>query len=467
MVKAFVIVQALFIATSLVAGGVTVDFDAKCGEVNPRLHSAHLCSRFAVSAKDACDDSAQLSKLNLYAWRSHDAPLVAAGQRVVDTHYIFPLLHLDAKNPSNYFFKATDNMLKSVRENDKMKVFYRLGSSIEHTRNENATNTQNPADHVNYAEALAGIVRHYTRGWADGFNWDIEYWELFNEPDIKPCWRGTKGEFIGLFVTCLRRLKIEFPNLKVGGPALAWLDEPFIRELFAACKAAGVKPDFLSWHWYGIDPEEPARQAVRAKKLAAECGFPDVELILNEWHFLSENNWDAIRGNRGEWLRTHIGPASMNGIDSAAFTMAVEAKMQDTCLSQAFFYGCGYDWHWGWVDVLSRCRAKPYYALQAMGELLKSCKTKLRAESSAKGVTPFAAISEDGQTAVVLVADYRSGLDKIDVSLANAEGWRLADVCIVDDSNDLSAVAARVDGDRLELKKNNRLSCCFSARFIR
>ena len=225
------IAECLVVASAF--GEVAVDFAAQRGEVNPRLHGSHFCPRYAASSANVEKDVAALSKLNLAAWRSHDAPLVAGGQRVVDTHFIFPLLHLDPKDPKNYFFKATDNLLAPVQEACKMKVFYRLGTSIEHTSNKNATNTLNPQDHVKYAEALAGIVRHYTRGWADGFNWDIEYWELFNEPNIKPCWRGTRDEFIDLFVTCLKRLKGEFPELKIGGPALAWLDEPFTRELLA------------------------------------------------------------------------------------------------------------------------------------------------------------------------------------------------------------------------------------------
>lgn len=459
------IAECLVVASAF--GVVSVDFAAQRGEVNPRLHSSHFCPRYAASSANVEKDVAALSKLNLAAWRSHDAPLVAGGQRVVDTHFIFPLLHLDPKDPKNYFFKATDNLLAPVQEACKMKVFYRLGTSIEHTSNKNATNTLNPQDHVKYAEALAGIVRHYTRGWADGFNWDIEYWELFNEPNIAPCWRGTRDEFIDLFVTCLKRLKGEFPELKIGGPALAWLDEPFTRELLAACKKAGVAPDFFSWHWYGIDPEEPVRQTARAKELVAECGFPDVELILNEWHYLAENNWDAVRGPREAWLRTHTGPAAMNGVDSAAFTMTVEAKLQDTALSQAFFYGCGFDWcDWGYFDAVKRCYFKPYYALQAMGELVK-CKTKVRATSSERGVTPFAAVSADGREAVVLVADYKSGLGSIDVVLENSPGWRLKDVRVIDDKNDLAPVDAKLEGDRLKLIKNDRLSCCFVARFVR
>ena len=145
------IAECLVVASAF--GEVTVDLAAQRGEVNPRLHSSHFCPRYSASAANVEKDVAALSKLNLSAWRSHDAPLVAGGQRVVDTHFIFPLLHLDPKDPKNYFFKATDNLLAPVQEACKMKVFYRLGTSIEHTSNKNATNTLNPQDHVKYAEA--------------------------------------------------------------------------------------------------------------------------------------------------------------------------------------------------------------------------------------------------------------------------------------------------------------------------
>jgi len=101
-----------------------------------------------------------------------------------------------------------------------------------------------------------------------------------------------------------------------------------------------------------------------------------------------------------------------------------------------------------------------------MGELV-GCKTKVRATSSDKGVTPLAAVSADGREAVVLVADYKSGLANIDVVLANAAGWRLKDVRILDDKNDLAPIDAKLEGDRLKLVKNDRLSCCFIARLTR
>jgi len=208
----------------------------------------------------------------------------------------------------------------------------------------------------------------------------------------------------------------------------------------------------------------PGREAARLKAIAAECGFPDVEVVFDEWHFLAENNWDAIRGDREDYIRTHTGPASMNGTDSAAFTLAVEAKMQDSCISQAFFYGCGFEWDWGYFDAASRRYVKPYYAVQMMGELIGDCPKRVACSSSDKGVTPFAAVSADGRRASVLVADYRSGLDKIEVKLCGAEGWRLSDVRVLDDKNDLAPFAATLDGDRIVLKKNDAFSSCFAIR---
>ena len=446
------------------AAEVSVDFGEKYGKVNPMIHCASWCSRFANS--NCAKDGEELRKLNLQAYRTHDAPLVHEGQRIIDTHFIFPLMHLDPKDPRNYCFEPTDKFLKMVREQDRMRVLYRLGTSIEHTPDAFATNTRNPSDHAKYAEVLAGIVRHYTKGWADGFTWDIRYWELFNEPDVGPCWRGSRDEFAHLFVTCLKRLKSEFPELRIGGPGLGW-SFGTLQKVLAACKQEGVKPDFISWHWYGVDADKLVAYPAKMRAFADEAGFKDAELILNEWHYLVENDWAALRSTGDTYVRTHTGPAGQNGIDSAAFTLYVSAKFQDTCLGQSYFYGCGYDWDWGWVDRRTREKVKPYYALQAMGELIAECTDKVRAASATKGVAPFAATGADGRKAVVLIADYRSGVDRFDVTLKRLDGLALESVRILDQERNFAPVEAAVKDGRLTLQKRNRESSCFILRFAR
>ena len=243
-----------------------IDFGSRAGKVKPWLH----CAGFAptiVNRNPIYEDA--IRSLNLKATRTHDWALTNSGQRVIDTHFIFPLLHLDARDPRNYIFEPTDRIISLSRDMG-LKIFYRLGTSIEHTGKDWGFNTLTPKDIDNYAEALAGIVRHYTQGWANGFKWDIEYWELFNEPDKHSCWRGDGEEFIKLFVTCLKRLKSEFPKLKIGGPALAAPKKQYIANLLEACRAEGVVPDFISWHLYSSDPREVVGQVDEIRKLAAE-----------------------------------------------------------------------------------------------------------------------------------------------------------------------------------------------------
>ena len=61
----------------------------------------------------------------------------------------------------------------------------------------------------------------------------------------------------------LKRLKSEFPELKIGGPALTALDLDCVRKLLNACREAGVKPDFFSWHSYTADPDGLVAQGCR------------------------------------------------------------------------------------------------------------------------------------------------------------------------------------------------------------
>ena len=41
-----------------------------------------------------------------------------------------------------------------------------------------------PKDFKKWAVICEHIIRHYTEGWADGFFYDMPYWEIWNEPDL-------------------------------------------------------------------------------------------------------------------------------------------------------------------------------------------------------------------------------------------------------------------------------------------
>ncbi len=225
------------------AGEIAVDFTKETGKLNPALHSSGWTPR--AYPRSISDDDEAVRSMNLTYARTHDWALFNPGQRVVDYQYIFPLMNKDPKDPSNYCFGPTDHLLQLSR-NVGLKTFYRLGTSIEHTGKIHF-NAAVPEDFDKVAEVFAGIVRHYNKGWANGKNWNIEYWEIWNEPDgVTSMWcdpedtrewgkdqaadtayenarkKRLQASFVKFFVTCLKRLKSEFPEIKVGGPALCW-----------------------------------------------------------------------------------------------------------------------------------------------------------------------------------------------------------------------------------------------------
>ena len=43
---------------------------------------------------------------------------------------------------------------------------------------------------------MSNVIRHYTEGKWNGYRYDIEYWEIWNEPDLGPkMWTGTLEAF--------------------------------------------------------------------------------------------------------------------------------------------------------------------------------------------------------------------------------------------------------------------------------
>jgi len=451
-------------ASAAESANVTVDFATSPGKVRPELHSANI--RTPSYRRKWSDEDGYIREMNLQAFRTHDCPLECDGQMIVDTHCIFPLMHLDPKDPKNYIFRPTDYFL-DINFATGMKCFYRLGSSIEHT-GDWGYNTLNPADHDQYAEVLAGIVRHYTRGWANGYYWKdrIIGWELFNEPDIASCWRGTPEDFRHLYITCLRRLKSEFPELKIGGPAFGWLNPPFMNQILDDCRVNGVKPDFIAWHAYYNDVDRVLAQPAQMRAMCEQHGFPDMELILDEWHYLPNNRFRGIqKGTPEEMIAAHEGPGGIKHIDAAVFALQVETGFHDTPLSQSYYYGCYFQNDWGYADEFRR-PAKVFYHLKLTGELVRDCLDRVTCTSDTKSVRAFGAWSKDRTGVKLVVSDYVGSNTVVNVTVAGAGNLKPASVRILDNARDLADWTGYTWKDgALELRKDGPGSCAFAVDF--
>ena len=152
-----------------------------------------------VRMADAIGNYKYFAEAKIPYCRTHDAAGFEGycGEHIVDVHRIFKNFDNDETKPESYDFEYTDQYVKSAYDVGS-KIFYRLGAMIEHKKK---VGTIPPKDNLKWAKICEHIIRHYTEGWADGFKYDMEYWEIWNEPECRnadgsnPCWQGTQEEF--------------------------------------------------------------------------------------------------------------------------------------------------------------------------------------------------------------------------------------------------------------------------------
>lgn len=474
-------------AAAAVASGradVAVDFSAATGRIRPELHSSGCAPRLYPRA--IRHDDADIKAMGCHATRTHDWALWNNGQRIVDTHFVFPLMHLDPKDPRNYFFKATDEALR-LSKDVGLKILYRMGSSIEHTDGVHF-NVLDPEDHEKYAEVLAGIMRHYLKGWADGFEWADAFqgWEIWNEPDgttncyVMPDCRETdwlkrmdlhKPRFCHLFATVLKRLKSEFPDQQIGGPALCSAREDYFRTLLQACKDAGVAPDFVSWHGYGDVPESFLGPIPKMRALLDEFGFKKTRMLLNEWHYLRNGDWNGIHGGNSSPVavrRQHEGPTGHSNIDSAAFNVFMLAKFQETALDEAYWYGSAPTGNWGWLNddgTLNKC----WYSMKLFGDFVKAARTKVETavNPGKPTVAAVAGLSGDGRTASLVLSDFRGRSDKLVVEVLGLDGVESVSAVVLDHTHDLVPIPVDYRDGRICLPRSDENSAAYLVTFKR
>ena len=364
--------------------------------------------------------------------RLHDIEGTLGGGKFVDVRNIFPLWELDENDPGSYDFTFTDEYLRCIDECGA-KPFYRLGETIDHGYLK--AHVRPPKDAAKWARICANIVRHYNEGWANGFRYGIEYWEIWNEPENPPMWTGTQAEFFALYRETANLLKREFPYIKVGGYAscgvyaafkenaddfyrsfLQWIDD-FLSYLKKPETAAPL--DFFSWHIYSSSPEEVCAHARYCRKKLDDAGFRDSESILDEWNWAGENMFEKMRDMTG-----------------ASFAADVMCRLQLTDDADvACYYDAQPEQLYGGLFFRYTDRpSRTYYALKAFGQLLT-----LGAQAAVTAETDLAvAGATDGGCRRAVVANYNKEDRLVRFSFPGAEKIRLY---LLDERHDLSLIA--------------------------
>jgi hypothetical protein len=279
----------------------------------------------------------------------------------------------------------------------------------------------------------------------------MEYWEIWNEPDLfwstgstSPTWGGTQAQFFEFYHVAATHLKECFPHLKIGGPALAF-DLVWAEQFLAQLKAP---LDFFSWHVYQHNVEGMLNMAARVRELLDRYGYTETESILNEWNYVL--GWD-----NDNIVYSHDVRGKIKG---AAFSAAVMSACQYSSVDMLMYYDARPNEFWnGMFDdtVIGRV-LKGYYPFPMFNSLYR-LGTCVSATADENGAYVCAARNDD--EAAILVThfndDDNTAPKSFRIDLAGFGGANGADLelFLLDETHNCDSVAkATYYSDRYSLE---------------
>ena len=394
---------------------IKVDFSKITGKMKP----VHAVGQPPIIGWSSDKLFHYLTEAGIPYARLHDVGGGFGGGKFVDIPNVFPDFNADPDDPASYDFTWTDPLITSLM-NAKVEPYYRLGVTIENEVWRKAYRVNPPEDPEKWAKICAGVIRHYTRGWANGFEYDIKYWEIWNEPECtngrRVMWTGTWEQYLELYDVTSKLLKAEFPEIKIGGyasigfyalkemdPESTWCKDcqsyiDLFLQFMQYIKDHNCPMDFFSWHSY----DEPKYTALYANYVAEklkEYGYGHAEQHLNEWN---------------------CGPQNRDKACHAAATAGFLISMQNSPVDIGMFYDarCGTSIYGGLFNPMTLRPLKSYWAFPAFNELYRR-KDQVEAESDTEDLYVVAAAGDP--EGAVLIVNFRNETLDLELDLGGKE----------------------------------------------
>lgn len=427
---------------------IKIDFSEFTGKKIKALHGVNggpLTKVFTYDARELFREAGFP-----YA-RLHDVEYPYGSGEFVDIPCVFKDFDSDENDPKSYNFALTDEYIKACLKVGAEPIF-RLGVSIEHAPVKRYIYP--PKDFMKWSRICEHIIRHYTEGWADGYHWDIRYWEIWNESDScswngRNMWLGTPEEFYELYSVSATYLKKCFPHLMIGGCGYTRGYNKFIENFFEYItkKSERVPLDFYSWHRYFVDVEDVISESRRVDDLLSRYGYTETESIFDEWNYMRD--WND-QSDSYHIIKNHIG---------AAFCGAVLCAMQTkTSIDVATYFEADVVKEWCGlftVDKMSIGKTKasvaplkPFYAFKAFNELYK-LKNEVALDCEDQNIQVAAA--SNGARAAAMAVNYQGEDCNAELELSNLPLGKY-DIRIVDESRTFETLQSFDAHDKVKLK---------------
>lgn len=279
-----------------------------------------------------------------------------------------------------------------------------------------------PSDFAKWKALVENFVKHCQAryGAEETYKW---YFEVWNEPDLKGFWNGTKQQYFGFYKTTVLAIKNIDPKLKVGGPATSCFHPseevyaqlyakkdirtedllsiecraPWMKEFLAFCEKDNLPVDFISSHPYptsyphdsegnGMELSRPVSSVHTdmqwLRNVIVQSKYTNAEIHLTEW-----SSSPSPRDHTHDYLQaaTYIVKVNLDCIGLAnslsywTFTDVVE----ETGAGNSIFHG-------GWGLINFQGIIKPsfhaYRMLNSLGdEILQQTEGCTLSRNSANG----------------------------------------------------------------------------------
>ena len=351
--------------------------------------------------------------------RLHDVGGCMGSGLYVDIPNLFPDFDADEDDPASYDFAYTDKIIEGL-VNVGCEPYFRLGVTIENAHMVKAHRIFPPKDFGKWAKVCEHVIRHYREGWANGYSFDITYWEIWNEPDdcytneMAAMWKGTPEQYYELYSVTAKHLKSCFgDSIKIGGYGhcgvyeyakdkdLEGLSEDtyiydftisFMHDFFKYQQKTGAPIDFFSWHVYDNchastreDFKVIAEHADYCRRILDKYGYTNAEHHLNEWNL-------------------HTKVRERDSIIASSKTLAFMLMMQNTSTDIMCFYdgGLGYSPYRALINPDNATPYRAYYALMSFNSLY-TLKNQVYATSDDNDL--FVGAARSGRRALIVMSN--------------------------------------------------------------
>lgn len=385
---------------------IYVNFGNITGKVKP-MHGVCCAPYSAMLGSNQTVIHQYFKEGNIPYCRLHDCCGVYGGSHFVDISNVFPDFDADENDPESYDFYYTDEYIGAIQASG-CEAYYRLGETIEWGSKKYTANP--PKDFAKWARICEHIIMHYNEGWADGFTYNLKYWEIWNEPENpgRSQWTGTYEEFYELYRVASGHLKARFPKIRIGGYGSCGFYTvtrencsanykrfvPFFTDFLAFVKEHNCPLDFYSWHIYTADEKELLAHAVYVRETLDAYGFTETEAHLNEWNNQAEG----------------FGFREKHTMEGASFNAAVLCMLQNTRYVDMAMYYCFHNSRYnGFLDQNDGSVCPSWYPYVAFGNLYRLGNA---VEVSYEDTGVYATAAEDDKECGILAANYSGNVEE-------------------------------------------------------